>query len=213
MDMSVPFHIELAAEAGFSTGVVKDGEPLAALRRHLEAHYGTLLRRLTAYLGAADLATECLHDAWLRLGDMTLPSCVDNLDAYVYQVARNAALDRLRGERHIKALSELDSEIALPDPRPGPEQRAETRSTLARLDHALQVLPFRHRCVLFDLRVEGRTRAQVAATYGLSLGRIDTVLRQTLDCCVSAMQEAHPPRQRALRQSYAQSEGGETALA
>ncbi|SAI42664.1 ECF family sigma factor [Bordetella ansorpii] len=201
MDMSVPFYAEFAAEAGYAVGASQGGSA-AALRHHLVRHYGGLHRRLAHDLGCADLASESLHEAWLRLGNMALPARVQNPNAYVYRIARNAAVDRLRGETRTVALSVVDSDVDLPDQQPGPERAAEARSLLARLDEALHGLPFRHRCVLFDLHAEGRTRAQVAATYGLSLHTLDTVLRQALACCAGAMAESgargRPHRERAV---------------
>ena len=43
----------------------------AQLQAVLESNYAGLHRRLTRHLGCAELASDSLHDAWLRLGAWT----------------------------------------------------------------------------------------------------------------------------------------------
>ncbi len=173
MDMSI--HVHLATpEAG--------AEPGRALRDCLVANYQRLHRRLQRHLGCADRASDCLHDAWLRLGDMAVLPAVQAPEAYVYRVACNVALDRLRGERASFQVQEPELE-AFADPSPGPEAVAEARSELRALERAMQRLPRRHRAVLEALRIEEMTRQEVARRYQLSLRNVDTALRLALRHC------------------------------
>ena len=73
--------------------------PGVQLQQHLVAQYAPLQRRLERQLGCADLASECLHEAWLRLGECTLQEVPANPDAYVYRVASNLAMDRIEENR------------------------------------------------------------------------------------------------------------------
>ncbi|MBO9355589.1 sigma-70 family RNA polymerase sigma factor [Bordetella petrii] len=200
MDMNVPFYVEFAVEAGYAVGAADGDNAVAMLRCHLEQHYGTLQRRLAKRLGCADLASECLHDAWLRLGERVLPRVIQDPGAFVYRVACNAALDRLRGERHTVSLADLGDELELPDPQPGPDRIIDGRSMLALLEQAMDTLPFRHRCVLFDLYAAGESRARVAQTYGLSLRTLDTLVRQARERYIDVMATPKPRarRHRAL---------------
>lgn len=70
-----------------------------ALIDFLSQRYGDLKRRLTHVLGSDDLAGDALQDTWLRLGDMEIGATVHSPEAYVYRVACNIAMDRLRGNR------------------------------------------------------------------------------------------------------------------
>lgn len=177
--------------AGTGTG----GDHVAALRDCLVQHYHRLHRRLLRYLGCSDLAGDCLHDTWLRLGEMDIPAAVSHPQAYVYRVACNLALDRLRGNRLRQPLADPDIAETIADPFPGPEQIAEARSELAAVDRAMESLPWRCQSVLTDLRIDGLTRQEAAARLGLSLRRVDSMLRQTLDqCALYAGQE--PPSRR-----------------
>lgn len=154
------------------------------LREVLVTHYDSLIRRLVRHLGCADLASECLHDAWLRLGEITVSPAIQRPDAYVYRVACNLAMDRLRHDRPLQAAGEDEGELAsLADARPGPEDLAQARSQLAAVARAYESLPRRHRAVLTALRIDEQSREQVASRHGISLRTLDTTLRQALQHC------------------------------
>lgn len=160
-----------------------DGRSVA-LRDFLVANYHRLHRRLLRHLGCSDQASDCLHDAWLRLGDATLSATVQSPEAYVYRVACNLAMDRLRGNRSWQYTGDADAALErVVDPSPGPELIAEARSDLAAVERAMQRMPRRQLAVLVALRIDELTRHEVSTRYGLSLRRVDTALRQALDCC------------------------------
>jgi RNA polymerase sigma factor (sigma-70 family) len=185
------------------------GSRSTVLRDCLTENYQRLHRRLQHHLGCPDLAGDCLHDAWLRLGDMTMPATVHNPEAYIYRVACNIAMDCLRSNRSQqsagKTMGHADAELdTIVDPSPGPDLIAEARSNVEAVERALQHLPRRHQAVLMALRIEEMTRQEVAVRQGLSLRRVDTMLRQALDYCAGktdqlAMAGVRSPR-RALPQ-------------
>jgi RNA polymerase sigma-70 factor (ECF subfamily) len=165
-------------------------EPLDESQRRIElqgflvAHYDRLLQKLTRQLCCRDLARECLHDAWLRLDDMDVRLPVKNPEAYVFRMACNVAVDRMRSNRSWQYTCDADTELEqIADHVPGPEGIVEARSELAAVERTLQQLPRHHRTVLLALRVEEVTREEVAERIDFSLRRVDTVLRQALDHC------------------------------
>ncbi|MBM0106349.1 RNA polymerase sigma factor [Steroidobacter sp. S1-65] len=160
------------------------------LRDVLVTNYDRLTRRLARYLGCPELASDCLHDAWLRLGDSTAPPAIQSADAYVYRVAYNAAMDRLRRERSLQGAQLVDSDLDLfVDPTPSPEAVTQARSDLGAVAQAFQCLPWRHQSVLVALRIEERTREDVARRHGISLRTLDTTLRQALQHCAEKAQQ------------------------
>jgi RNA polymerase sigma factor (sigma-70 family) len=211
MDMSAWRYLQTSdAVEGVVDGASNALDNGIVLRDYLaeKENYGRLQRRLLRYLGCPDLASDCLHDAWLRLrpGDTTHSAAVRNPEAYIYRVACNIAMDRLRSNRLSGQYTgdtgtELDT---IADPSPGPDLIAEVRSDVEALDRALQHLPRRHQAVLIALRIDEQTRDEVAAYHGISLRRVDTMLRQALDYCSektdqSALAGVRSPR-RALPQ-------------
>lgn len=165
-------------------------EPLDESRRRVElqgflvGNYERLLGKLTHQLRCQDLARECLHDAWLRLDDMDGRLPVKNPGAYVFRMACNLAVDRLRSNRSWQYTDDADTELEqIADQGPGPEGIVEARSDLAAVERTLGHLPRHHRTVLLALRVEEATREEVAGRIDLSLRRVDTLLRQALEHC------------------------------
>ncbi|WP_447774093.1 RNA polymerase sigma factor [Variovorax boronicumulans] len=152
-----------------------------ALSAFMVGHYDELFHRLVRHLGCRDLAGDALHDAWLRLVGLQGFHELDNPGAYVYRVACNAAIDRLRVARPWLSMDGGGVVIdSVADHAPGPELIAEARSDVMAVDRAMQRLPHRHRSILVALRVHEFTREEVAARHGLSLRRVDTTLRQAL---------------------------------
>jgi RNA polymerase sigma factor (sigma-70 family) len=183
MDMSIGCYLETAAVAGDGRGD-GDGHSSVLLRDCLAANYAHLHRRLLRHLGCPDQASDCLHDAWLRLGEVCVSAAVQNPEAYIYRVACNAAIDRLRGYRALYGPGDPDVDIEqLVDTAPGPDRVAEARSNLEAMVRTLQRLPRLHQAILVALRVDETPRQEVAARYGLSLRNVDTVLRKALERC------------------------------
>ncbi|MGK5075296.1 RNA polymerase sigma factor [Janthinobacterium sp. ZB1P44] len=160
------------------------------LQAVLESNYAALHRRLTRHLGCAELASDSLHDAWLRLGVLTAgdgAALAHSPVAYVFRVACNAAMDSLRRNRAWLYADEEDGVASLvdflADTAAGPERLAELHADVRRLAQAVDLLPRRHRQVLEALRVDELTRQEVAARHDMSLRNVDTALRQALDHC------------------------------
>lgn len=188
LDMNSWHCLDTVDQAGrYAVGEDTDNGPRDVLPRDfLVANYARLHQRLARHLSCSDLASECLHDAWLHLGGLTLPETVRSPAAYVYRTACNLAMDRLRSNRHWQYTGDADTELEhLADDVPGPDHIAAARSDLAAVERAMSSLPRRHCAVLVGLRIEEMTRQEVAVRYGLSLRNVDTALRQALDHCAA----------------------------
>ncbi|WP_198087953.1 RNA polymerase sigma factor [Variovorax sp. E3] len=114
-----------AGRTGTRARAARAGEEAAApevdLQAHLATHYKALHRRLERQLGCRDLASECLHDAWLRLGERQPRETPANPDAYIYRVACNLAMDSLRERKRWTGLNEdAPTSTSLPTCSRGP---------------------------------------------------------------------------------------------
>lgn len=158
------------------------------LRGFLVTNYDHLRRKLMRHLGCADMASECLHDAWLRLGQSEVSGPVQSPEAYIYRMACNVAMDRIRSNRSWQYMGDADDVLErFVDETPGPDDIATVRSDLAAVERALQDLPRRHRAVLISLRIDEMTRQDVARRHDISLRSVDTVLRQALAHCARGL--------------------------
>ena len=88
------------------------------------------MQALRGHLGCPDLAADSLHDAWLRVaeGGAAPAPAVLNPGAYVFRMACNIAIDRLRAERLPGAAEVIWADIE--DTAPGPQRIAQARSCL-----------------------------------------------------------------------------------
>ncbi len=176
-----------------TSGTEAANEPLGqahhgfALQDFLVANYERLRQRLLHRVGCAHLASDCLHDTWLRLGETVVGEPVLSPERYILRVACNLAIDYLRTDRPWQYSGDAEAVLEqFVDHSPGPETIAQARSELHAVDRAMERMPRRHRAVLISLRIDEMTRDEVATRYGLSLRGVDTALRQALDHCANS---------------------------
>ncbi len=124
---------------------------------------------------AEDITSETFVRAWVNKSAIR----TETLKAYLMTIARNTFLERRRKSRR-----EVTLEETLRDPAAGPEDRAETRLELIRIEKLLQTLPEIDRSA-FVLRVR----------HGLPYEEIARILEITL---ASAKVKVHRVRKRLL---------------
>jgi len=191
MDMRVRLRPK-AEPIDIGTASVGAGAPAQAVAASLidvlVSDYGALHRSLLRRFRCADLAAECLHEAWLRLATVPILGDIQHPQAYILRMASHLAIDRLRRQRDWVDLDEVEPDL-LRDEASLPDAMVEARVSVEALERAMAELPPLHRGVLVALRIDDRTRQDVAHHYGLSLRRVDTLLRQALDHCAQACGE------------------------
>jgi DNA-directed RNA polymerase specialized sigma24 family protein len=128
----------------------------AMLRNLLVDRYDELRRRLARRLGSAEVATETLHETWLRLARSGSAGAVDNPESYVVRVALNVAFDRRHAEGRQLSASDIEALRHLDDNELDPHRITEARSEIRALKQALDELP--PRCPFSLQRVSRRYR-------------------------------------------------------
>ncbi|MGE0716908.1 MAG: RNA polymerase sigma factor [Alphaproteobacteria bacterium] len=153
------------------------------LARLAEAHYDELLAFVRRRVGSAALAMEIVQETWLRAAaDPDRP--VADGRAYLYRIAANLAVDRLRRER-------LESAYSVPGPpppdiaadAPSPERAAVGRQELAVLEAAIAELPERCREVFLLHRADGLTMRAIAARLAISEKTVEKHIARALLHC------------------------------
>jgi RNA polymerase sigma factor (sigma-70 family) len=157
----------------------------ASLRQLLADRYYDLLQRLTRRLGSAELASEALHEVYLRLNHRTDdPGPVISPAAYLFKAAFNVATDHRRSEgrrgRQIVADAVIND---IPDRAPGPDGISESRVELAVLARALLTLPPRQRAILIAARYQQLPRAEIARRHKISRRLVQLELQRALETC------------------------------
>ena len=114
---------------------------------------------------------------------------------FVFAIARNVLVDRLRRDRiiPIEGMPDLDA-IEIPDDAPGPDRSVIARSEFRRLYEALDRLPPRCREAVVMRRVDQLSRREIATRMGLSEVTVKTHLNDGLRLLVAMLYGEKPNR-------------------
>jgi len=165
---------------------------ITILRDLLLADYIDLDRRLTRRLGSADLASDVLHETYLRLEGISEIGTVRSPKAYLFRIALNIANDRRRAESRRLTVDEVDSLLDIPDDRPNAARVIEDRSEVSLLQRAIAELPERRRNVLILSRIEGLPNREIAGSLGVTVRTVETDLKQAIEHCAERLKRAIP---------------------
>jgi RNA polymerase sigma factor (sigma-70 family) len=152
----------------------------AALRGLLVEQYEEAKLRLARRLGSEELASESLHETWLRLSGVGDAGFIERPFAYLLRIAFNIARDRIRAENRRARQSEIDAVLSIADPAPGPDRQAQARLELAALERAIRDLPERSRTILLASRLEGLTHQAIANRLGISKRTVQYELERSV---------------------------------
>jgi RNA polymerase sigma-70 factor (ECF subfamily) len=156
----------------------------AVLRQRLLTRYAVFKKRLTKYLGSADLAGEALQDTWLRLERGGELSALRSPDNYLYSMAVNIARNRIQAESRRLSASEVGALLDIADEAPDPARAAEARSELRAIVAIIAELPERRQAILLAARVDGLPRREIARRFGVSVRFVQRELHEAQVYCV-----------------------------
>jgi RNA polymerase sigma-70 factor (ECF subfamily) len=146
-----------------------------------------LVRFLTARLRSATAAEDLVQDLYLRVASLELAEPVDNPSAYLYRLASNLMLDRLRSDRRAGARDaawlqtkrvELGGESVADEP--SPEQSAYGRQRMAMAAQAIAELPPKTRRAFELHKLQGMTQEETAQELGVSRKTVEKQISTAL---------------------------------
>jgi RNA polymerase sigma factor (sigma-70 family) len=155
----------------------------ADLRSTLVAQYEWLRNGLARRLGSTDLASEALHEMWIKLSEGGDLAPVADQPSYVFRGALNAARDLESARRRVLGHVEIQAIIEMADETPGPDRILEAKSELAALQKALKDLKPRQREIFVAALYEEVDHETLAARYGVSIRMIQMELRNAILHC------------------------------
>ena len=173
-----PSDVELLARVG-----ERDREAFEILYgRYVRSVFGLALRRLGDRATAEDAVQEAFTAIW-RSASTYRPER-GAAGGWIYTVARNAIVDRLRrnGPTADAELPELAST------EPGPAQQAEDSDVAFRVHRALEELQPRERQVIELAYWSGMSQSEVAEYLHLPLGTVKTRTRSGLARLATALE-------------------------
>jgi RNA polymerase sigma-70 factor (ECF subfamily) len=157
------------------------------LRRHYLLGYDELKTRLTQRLGSAELASDALQDAWLRLDKAAPVGPVDRPHSYILRVAYNLGLRSRERARETLTLDDARTALSLVDEMPDPARIWEARAELEMLKQVMRELTPRRRDILLASRLEGIPVHEIAARYGISQRMAERELKRALTHCAERL--------------------------
>ncbi|WP_404302724.1 sigma-70 family RNA polymerase sigma factor [Alicycliphilus denitrificans] len=138
--------------------------------RYQDRIYRFLLRLTRSQEDARELAQETFLSAYQALPRWRPDA---QLSTWLFRIARNQALDRLRRARHVEFVA-LDEALhdQVPADTPTPEAVLQGRQRIAALEGALARLSVEHREILLLRDIEDLPYEDIAEVLGIGLGTV-----------------------------------------
>lgn len=154
-------------------------------------HRETLVRTLFRMVGCRQTAEDLAQEAYLRVMGAAERHQVNYLKAFLYQTARNLALDHLRKAK-VRARTDCPDADAekvaeIPASAPTPEQEAAARQDVERLFQALAVLSERRRQILILHKLHHWSYERIASHIGLSRSAVEKNVQAALAHLMSVL--------------------------
>lgn len=167
-------------------------ERLQAVEAVVAEYEGRLLRYAGRVTGRPDSAEDVVQDTFLRLIEKWPGAMVPGpaLCSWLYRVAHNCAVDRLRREAHRRDLHErqaLDRPESIPADR-GAGFRLSEGAELA--SQVLRTLSLREQQVVILKIYEEKSYREIADITGLTSGNVGYILHHAMKKMARAIQEA-----------------------
>lgn len=178
-------HSRLPKRADSKPSRLTGSTGLGALQELLVDRYGDLKARLARRLGSQEWAEDALQDTYVRLGGAEITDHVRNPTAYLFRTAFNIALNRVRSDNRRLSAVEVDGLLHIADEAPDALQIFEARADILRLKDIIAKLPGRQQAILLASRVEGVSRQEIAARFGISVSMVDKELQQAQEYCAA----------------------------
>ncbi len=168
-----------------------DKDVQSDLMRAYLAKREDLIRYFAGRLRSRDAAEDLIQDLFVRVQALETGEAIENTSAYLFRLANNMMLDRLRsGRRSVEREGAWRRaqgvEVAGQDvmDEASPEQAVAARERLRRTLAAIQSLPPRTRQAFQLHRLEGLSQEQTAQALGVSRKTVEkqvsAALRQLL---------------------------------
>lgn len=174
-------YIEPATEAGH---VLTHGK----VKGLFEQHHAALVRFLKNKLGSEHEAQDVAQEAYAKLLGLGDDKVVSHLQAYLYRVANNLAIDRLRKKK--KTLTShltYAQNVEVLTPSAGIENAVTARQRLQLIQQILKQLPPRCRQAFMLYKIEGMEYKDIALQMKLSESMVRKYVLKAVRFCAEKL--------------------------
>ncbi|MCU1752406.1 RNA polymerase sigma factor [Pseudomonas sp. 6D_7.1_Bac1] len=151
----------------------------------------SLLRTLERMVNNHSTAEDLLQETYLRVARALSERAIDHLEPFVFQTARNLALDHLRARRiQSRTMLEdvpLDVVQSVAAPLSSAEDAAHAEQMLERLNISLSQLTPRQQQIFILSRLHGHSYLEIAEQLGVSLSTVQKDLKLIMAICIGVV--------------------------
>lgn len=158
-----------------------------------------LIRFFAGRLRSASAAEDLIQDLYVRLAAADPNAKIDNASAYLYRLASNLMIDRLRSENASRARDDAwrggSPTTVREQPaadEPSPEQTAWARQQLARMVDAVRLLPPRTQEIFRLHKLDGLSHQETALALGISRKAVEKQISAALKILVVRIGKIEP---------------------
>jgi len=148
----------------------------------------SLLRTLERMVNNHSTAEDLLQETYLRVTRALSERTIDHLEPFVFQTARNLALDHLRARRiHSRTMvDDVPQEVmhSVAAPSSSAEDAAHAEQLLERLNVSLGELSSRQQRIFILSRLHGHSYQEIADELSVSLSTVQKELKLIMSICI-----------------------------
>lgn len=156
-----------------------------------------LLRTLQRMVNNPSTAEDLLHETYLRVTRALNERTVEHLEPFVFQTARNLALDHLRSRRiqSRTVLEDVPTDVieGVPSSLSTPEEAHQAAQLLERLSVSLSQLSARQQRIFILSRLHGYSYQEIAQALEVSLSTVQKELKLIMAICVGVADRINRP--------------------
>ncbi|HGN1706630.1 TPA: RNA polymerase sigma factor [Providencia rettgeri] len=151
------------------------------LQRLFARHSSSLCRYLNMYLKDHSLSMDIMQESFTRMAEFMTHSTIQDIDAYLYRVAKNLMVDHFRQQKKQQSITISDEQWqGIPSREKSLEAVAIRDQQLKQIQHIIQTLPSRTQEIFRLHREEGLTQTEVAQQLNISLSTVEKHLANAL---------------------------------
>ena len=152
----------------------------------------SLLRTLQRMVDNPSTAEDLLQETYLRVTRALSERAIDHLEPFVFQTARNLALDHLRARKvqERTLLEDVPNEVvySIAAIQSTPEEAAHAEQLLMRLNTSLGQLTARQQRIFILSRLHGCSYLEIAGQLDVSASTVQKELKLIMAICVGVAQ-------------------------
>lgn len=152
-------------------------------------NYDAILNRLSWRLGSHHDGDDAAQDLYLKLQTIKPAEDVRNLRSYLFRIADNMALDRLR-KRNVHSRYFTAREVPeIGSDQPSPEAITDYRQRLVTLKNIVEALPPRQREAFLLHKFEELSHAEIAERMSISRSAVEKLIMKAMANCRAQMDD------------------------